>query len=538
VRKVPVLIVGGGPVGLALAGELGWRGVSCLLVEQTDGSIVTPKMNEVNVRTMEFCRRWGIADKVHNCPFPQNHARDAVFVTSFTGYELGRIPRPAVVGAKPEPWSPMRLQTCSQMWFDPILRDFALSSKGVELRYQTRLENFQDLRTSVRCEIVDLETGQRETIEADYLVGCDGANSAIRGELGIELTGQGVLGHPVHLFFRAPDFLKRVGKAEGTFFLAIDKGGLWANIRIVDPVNAMWRLMMIDSDGKQTPESIDRDALIQRSVGKPFEVEWVGCSIWERRSLVAERYSKGRVFLAGDSVHQLSPTGAMGMNTGIGDVVDLGWKLAAVAQGWGGPNLLASYSAERQPIGLRAINHTSEFHLSHGKFHEGFSAIEDDTEEGRALRAEIGPVLVREVGRMFRTIGLQLGYRYEDSPIIVPDDTEAPADDPENFVASARPGARAPHAPLADGQSMLDLYGPTFALMRFGDDGPAGKEIVEAAKSRGVPITVHSIREVEVEAIYDAKLVLVRPDGHVAWRGYKAPPEPMTLIDRIRGGSN
>jgi 2-polyprenyl-6-methoxyphenol hydroxylase-like FAD-dependent oxidoreductase len=535
VKKVPVLIVGGGPVGLALAGELGWRGVSCLLVEQTDGSIVTPKMNEVNVRTMEFCRRWGIADKVHNCPFPRDHARDAVFVTSFTGYELGRIPRPAVVGAKPEPWSPMRLQTCSQMWFDPILRDFALSSKGVALRYRTRLENFQDLGTSVRCEIVDLENGERDLVEADYLVGCDGANSAIRGELGIGLTGQGLLGHPVHLFFRAPDFLKRVGKAEGTFFLAIDRGGLWANIRIVDPVNAMWRLMMIDSDGKQTPDSIDRSALIQRAVGKPFEVEWLGCSIWARRSLVAERYSKGRVFLAGDAVHQLSPTGAMGMNTGIGDVVDLGWKLAAVLQGWGGPNLLASYSAERQPIGVRAINHTSEFHLSHGKFHDGFSAIEDDTEDGRALRSEVGPELVREVGRMFRTIGLQLGYRYENSPIIVPDGTEAPPDDPENFIASARPGSRAPHVALADGRSTLDLYGREFVLLRFGHQAPEGKEIVEAAQSRGVPITMEPIDDTEAASIYDANLVLVRPDGHVAWRSGEGPRDPTAVIDRIRG---
>ena len=138
-RKIPVLIVGGGPVGLALAGELGWRGVPCMLVEQGDGTIVTPKMNEVNVRTMEFCRRWGIADQVHDCPFPREHARDAVFVTSFTGYELGRIPRPAVAGLKPEPWSPMRLQTCSQMWFDPILREFALSSPCVQLRHRTRL---------------------------------------------------------------------------------------------------------------------------------------------------------------------------------------------------------------------------------------------------------------------------------------------------------------------------------------------------------------------------------------------------------------
>ena len=263
----------------------------------------------------------------------------------------------------------------------------------------------------------------------------------------------------MHLFFRAPDFLKRVGKAEGTFFLAIDRGGLWANIRVVDPVNAMWRLMMIDSDGRQTPESIDKDALIRRAVGQPFDVEWVGCSIWTRRSLVAAQYSKGRVFLAGDAVHQLSPTGAMGMNTGIGDVADLGWKLAAVAQGWGGSNLLASYSVERQPVGLRAIDNTSGFHLSHGKFHDGFAAIEDDTDEGRALRAELGPQLVREVGRMFRTIGLQLGYRYEDSPIVVPDGTPPVPDDPENFVASARPGARAPHAVLKDGSSTLDLYG-------------------------------------------------------------------------------
>ena len=247
-----------------------------MLVEQGDGVIVTPKMNEVNVRTMEFCRRWGIAEKVHNCPFPRDHARDAVFVTSLSGYELGRFPRPAVAGAEPEPWSPMRLQTCSQMWFDPILARFRAVFTLRAASLPIPGWNFEETGTGVIAEIVDLESGKRERIEADYLVGCDGATSAIRGELGIGLTGQGVLGYPVHLFFRAPDFLKRVGKAEGTFFLAIDHGGLWANIRVVDPVNAMWRLMMIDSDGKQTPETIDKDALIRRAVGKPFEVEWLG----------------------------------------------------------------------------------------------------------------------------------------------------------------------------------------------------------------------------------------------------------------------
>jgi 2-polyprenyl-6-methoxyphenol hydroxylase-like FAD-dependent oxidoreductase len=535
VRRIPVLIVGGGPVGLALAADLGWRGVPCLLVEQTDGSIVTPKMNEVNVRTMEFCRRWGIADQVHNCPFPRDHARDAVFVTSFTGYELGRIPRPAVAGLTPESWSPMRLQTCSQMWFDPILRDFALTHRGVEIGHRTRLESFEDTGSNVVAEIVDLDSGKRERIEADYLVGCDGATSAIRGQLGIELTGQGTLGYPVHLFFRAPDLLKRVGKAEGTFFLAIDRGGLWANIRVVDPVNAMWRLMVIDSDGQQTPESIDKDALIRRAVGGPFDVEWLGCSIWTRRSLVASEYSKGRVFLAGDAVHQLSPTGAMGMNTGIGDVVDLGWKLAAVAQGWGGPHLLASYSIERRPIGVRAIDNTAGFHLSHGKFHNSFAAIEDDTNEGRALRAGIGPELVREVGRMFRTIGLQLGYRYEDSPIIVPDGTPPPPDDPEKFIASARPGSRAPHVALKDGSSMLDLYGRGYVLVRLRRDAPDATEIAEAARARNVPLRTVTVDDAEAADIYEQPLVLVRPDGHVAWRGSGAPTNALAIIDRVRG---
>jgi 2-polyprenyl-6-methoxyphenol hydroxylase-like FAD-dependent oxidoreductase len=534
-KRVPILIVGGGPVGLALAGELGWRGVSCLLVEQTDGTIVTPKMNEVNVRTMEFCRRWGLADKVHNCPFPRDHARDAVFVTSFTGYELGRIPRPAVVGARPEPWSPMRLQTCSQMWFDPILREFALSHPGVQLRHRTRFEAFEETGDGVRCEIIDLGTGLREQIVADYLVGCDGATSEIRSQLGIRLVGQGTLGHPVHLFFRAPDFLKRVGKAEGTFFLAIDREGLWANIRIVDPKNAMWRLMVIDSDGKQTPDAIDKDALIRRAVGKPFEVEWLGCSIWTRRSLVAERYSEGRVFLAGDAVHQLSPTGAMGMNTGIGDVVDLGWKLAAVLQGWGGPKLLASYSQERQPIGTRAIDNTSGFHLSHTKYHGGFAAIEDDTDEGRTLRAQVGPELVREVGRMFRTIGLQLGYCYEDSPIIVPDGSPPLPDDPENFIASARPGSRAPHVFLDDGRSTLDLYGSGYSLVRLGANAPSGESIARAAKNRGVPLTTVTLDESEVADVYEQPLVLVRPDGHVAWRGITSPSDSLAMIDRVRG---
>jgi 2-polyprenyl-6-methoxyphenol hydroxylase-like FAD-dependent oxidoreductase len=198
-RKVPVLIVGGGPVGLALASDLGWRGIACVLVEQGDGTIVTPKMNGVNVRTMEFCRRWGIAAAVHACPFPPDYPRDVAFVTSLAGYELGRIVFRPRTSEEPEPHSPMRHQVCSQMWFDPILQRFARTFSQVSLRYRTRLEGFEASRAGVTAEIVSLDSGELERIEADYLVGCDGANSLVRQSLGIGLDCE-TLGHSLNLF--------------------------------------------------------------------------------------------------------------------------------------------------------------------------------------------------------------------------------------------------------------------------------------------------------------------------------------------------
>jgi 2-polyprenyl-6-methoxyphenol hydroxylase-like FAD-dependent oxidoreductase len=535
IRHVPVLIVGGGPVGLALAGELGWRGIACELVEQTDGVIATPKMNEVNVRTMEFCRRLGIAGAVRNCPFPDDHPLDVVFVTSLAGHELARMRRPPRAQQQAGAHSPEHQQICSQLWFDPILQSFARSQPTVALRYRTRLEAFEATDAGVRAELHDLDSGEREMVAADYLVGCDGANSQIRETLGIGLQGQGTLGYPLHLYFRAPDLLARCGREPGVFFLVIDRHGLWANIRVIDPANGLWRLMVLDSDGQQTPDSVDRAGLLGRAIGRAIDVEWKGLNIWTRKSFVAEHYGKGRVFLAGDAVHQLSPTGALGMNTGIGDAVDLGWKLAAVLQGWGGADLLDSYDAERRPIGLRNVRMATEFYLAHGEFADDMTAIEDDSEAGRHLRERLGQSLTKNVGRMFRTGGLQLGYRYESSPICVGDGSLPPPDDPETFVPSAHPGSRAPHFWLGAGRSSLDLFGRGFVLMRFGAATTIALEA--AAKSRGVPLTVCDVDEPEAAALYERRLVLVRPDGHVAWRGDAAPMDAAALIDRVRGAT-
>src|SRR5262245_59886726 len=281
--KTPVLIVGGGPVGLALACELGWRGIACTLIEQSDGAIATPKMNEVNVRTMEFCRRWGIADDVHRCPFPPDYPLDVAFVTSLSGYEIGRMPRLPRSSEQPEPHSPMRLQVCSQMWFDPILQRFARMFPQVRLQYRTRLESFATSENGVSAEVVDLESGQRQHIEANYLVGCDGANSAVRRSLGIGLGGK-TLGYPVHLYFRAPNLLEICGRKPTTFFVTVDRDGVWSNVRVIDPVNAIWRLMVLDAGSILDPERVDRETYLRRAVGRPLEVQWVGTSVWTQRS--------------------------------------------------------------------------------------------------------------------------------------------------------------------------------------------------------------------------------------------------------------
>jgi hypothetical protein len=240
------------------------------------------------------------------------------------------------------------------------------------------------------------------------------------------------------------------------------------------------------------------------------------------------------VLLAGDAVHQLSPTGALGMNTGIGDAVDLGWKLAATLQGWGGARLIESYDAERRPVGQRNVRMATGFYQHNETFSQWSDALTHDTAEGERMRREIGAALESHVGGEFRTLGLQIGYAYENSPICVSDGTPPPPDDPANYAANARPGARAPHVWLADNRSTLDLFGHGFTLLRFAG-APETDEIVQAAAARGVPLSIVDIASDEAAAIYRCKLVLVRPDGHVAWRGDTIPDNAVAMIDTVRG---
>jgi 2-polyprenyl-6-methoxyphenol hydroxylase-like FAD-dependent oxidoreductase len=533
---IPVLVIGGGPVGLALAGDLGWRGIACTLVEQSDGSIYQPRMDLVGIRTMEFCRRWGIVPAVEGSPYPRDYAQDNIYLTSLTGYELGRERFPGIGQAPPPKESPQRRERCPQNMFDPILRAFAAAQDKVALRYRTRLLSFTQNADRVTAVVENAETGAREDIPARYIVGCDGARSLVRETLGIAMQGNPVLTYTTNVIFHCPHLLSLHDKGKAYRHIFIGPEGTWATIVAINGRDE-WRFSIIGGAEQRDYSTDDIKAAIRRAVGRDFDFEILSVLPWVRRELVAERYRNGRGFIAGDAAHVMSPTGGFGMNTGIQDVVDLSWKLAAVIEGWGGEGLLDSYTIERQPIGTRNVTEAS------GNLRRMLSVpphpdLLDDTPEGAATRERVGREFSETMRREWFTLGAHLGYRYENSPICWPDGTAAPPDDPRAYVPTARPGHRAPHAFLADGRSTLDLFGRGFALIGFGADAAEAAPLLEAAKKRNLPLTFTAIAEPHIAALCQRKFVLVRPDGHVAWRDDRMPEDALCVIDVVRGAAS
>jgi 2-polyprenyl-6-methoxyphenol hydroxylase-like FAD-dependent oxidoreductase len=528
IDETPVLIVGGGPIGLALAADLGRRGVATLLVEERDDRLAPAKMLEVSVRTMEFCRGLGIADQVRNWGFPPDVPLDSVFITDLQGYELGRV-RTAPLGARSDSdFSPERGRPCPQTWFDPILQVCARSHPQVTLRYRVRLEGFVQDEHGVTATLRDLQTGRAETVRAGYLVGCDGFDSTVRRLLGIDIRGEPHIDWSMTIYLRIPELPSRHGLTYRYVFVGPE--GTWSFLTLVDGKH-LWRLQIVDIDEGRLNQ-VDVPTLVRRCFGRdaPFRVEHK--DLWARKRTVADRFMDGRVFIAGDAAHAHPPNGGLGMNTGLQDAFDLGWKLAAVIDGWGGDGLLASYDIERRPASARACEVSLQNYrrlMSAEQRAEIYSA----TPEGVAARRAIGARLVEENEKSWHPVGVHLGYIYHPSPIVVPDGTQKPADDTFGYRPNAFPGARAPHVWLGPDRSMLDLFGQGFVLLNFSDAASAAIEC--AAATRGVPLRVERIDHAEAAKLYERALVLVRPDGHVGWRGDAAPANALALIDTVRG---
>ena len=534
--RVPVLIVGGGPVGLALAGDLGWRGVPCTLIEKTDGAIEQPKMDLVGIRTMEFCRRWGILDWVRDAPYPLDYPQDYIYVTGLNGYELAREPFPGRGFEPCPPESPQKRERVPQDMFDPILRRFAERSPQVNLRYNCELISFTETADGVTARLRNTLTGAEEAVEAEFMAATDGGASTVRETLGIGMSGNPALTYTTNVVFRCKDFAKLHDKGDGYRFIFIGPEGTWLTIVAIDGRDR-FRMSIVGSPQKITHSEDDIRAALLRAMGKPFDYEIQSVMRWVRRELVADRYGTKRIFIVGDAAHLMSPTGAFGMNTGIGDAVDLSWKLEAVHKGWGGADLLTTYEAERRPIGLRNVAEASRNlrrMLSTRERLPGPEIFEPGAANDDA-RKEYGQWFAEIMRHEWFANGVMMGYRYDDSPIVWPDGTPAPPDLSHPYIQIARPGARAPHVWLRDGRSTLDLYGRSFVLLRLGNVPTA--HIEKAAKDRGVPLTVAALDEPDVLAAYQRKLVLVRPDGHVAWRADSEPHNAHALIDTVRGAS-
>ena len=298
----------------------------------------------------------------------------------------------------------------------------------------------------------------------------------------------------------------------------------------------LWRVNLRGIRPDQLP-ALDSAQLIRDALGPEVLFEILSVRPWDAHRVVAERYGKGRVFLAGDAAHLLWPAGGFGMNTGVGDSVDLGWKLAATIQGWGGPRLLDSYEPERRPIGIRNVNEAGDMRADFDTQIPTSAVLEEDSEEGNRLREKAREAILRTRAKEFQhdSVGIELGYRYDSSPICVPDGTPPPPDDHAHYVPTTWPGARAPHVWLQDGRSTLDLFGRGFTLLVFSLKIADASAFTSAAERPGLPLKVVTLDEPRARELYEHPLVLVRPDGHVAWRGDSVPVNAADIIEQVRG---
>jgi hypothetical protein len=361
----------------------------------------------------------------------------------------------------------------------------------------------------------------------------------VREQLGIGMTGNPALTYTTNVMFRCADFSKLHDKGLGYRFIFIGPEGVWLTIVAVNGSDR-FRMSIVGTPQKINHGEDDIRAGLRRAMGKDFDYEILSVMRWVRRELVADRYGTERIFIAGDAAHLMSPTGGFGMNTGIGDAVDLGWKLEAVINGWGGPSLLSTYEAERRPVGLRNVAEASRNLKRMLSTRERLPGPEifQEGPESNAARKDYGEWFAAIMRHEWFANGVMMGYRYDHSPIIAADGTPAPPDLSHPYVQTARPGARAPHVWIGENQSTLDLYGCGFVLLKLGHAPPSTTNIEDAASERRVPLTVHPLADEKVLSAYERALVLVRPDGHVAWRADAEPADALALIDTIRGQPN
>jgi 2-polyprenyl-6-methoxyphenol hydroxylase-like FAD-dependent oxidoreductase len=534
--RTQVLIIGAGPAGLALAIELGQHGINCLVVERNDRVGYAPRAKTTNVRTREHLRRWGIAEDLRKAsPLGIDYPSDIVFATRLSGHLLARFENAFYCAPGKNKLYSEHAQWIPQYALEEVLRAHASQLPGVDLRFQSQLTALEQGEGRVRAQVCDLATGSTFVVECEYLVGADGARSTVRDAIGAELHGVHGLSRNYNIVFRAPGLAQAHphGRAIMYWQVNADMPGV---IGPMDKGDTWFFMPTALAEGvKLRAEHAPSAIRTATGIDLPFEV--LSSDEWTASRLIADSYRDRRVFLVGDACHLHPPFGGYGMNMGIADAVDLGWKIAAVLQGWGGAVLLESYERERRPVHEYVMDEAEANHAILGN-HLWKAGLEAAGAAGDSLRREVGAAIAAAKVREFKTLGVVLGYRYEDSPIIVGDGTEAPARDALNYVPSARPGALAPHVWLDDGSSLYDHFGQGFTLLVSAQADPA--EIQRARREAdeiGMPLKVVWPEASAADDLYQARYALIRPDQHVAWRGNALPESPSELFGCVTGHS-
>ena len=543
--QTEVLIVGGGPVGLCLAMDLARRGVTCLVIERRRaGEQPSVKCNHVSSRSMETFRRLGFSAAVRAAGLPEDYPNDVVLRTRATGYELTRIHIPCrrdrfTDTSGPDGWwpTPEPPHRINQIFLEPVLFSSAVATRDVRIINRVEFLRFEQNPEGLTAHALDLETGADITIQAQFVIGCEGARSLVRRAIGAKLTGDEVIQRVQSSYIRAPGLIDRVTKPHAwmSYLYNPQRAG---NLVAIDG-RETWLIHNYLLPHESDFESVDRDACIRTllGVGSEFEYTLLGKEDWFGRRLVADHFQNGRAFICGDAAHLWVPYAGYGMNAGIADAMNLSWMLAAHLKGWAPQSILRAHEMERQPI----TEQVSRLAMKHaeGAIRERTNVppdLEQNSPAGEASRRRIGEQAYRLHVQQFACAGLNYGYYYDRSPIIAYDEEQAPAYSMHEYTPSSVPGCRLPHFWLRDGRSLYDAVGSDHALLRFNPTVDVSA-ILRAAAQVGMPLTLLDIHADELPDAYRHDLVLSRPDQHVAWRGSGPPENASALVDRLRGAA-
>jgi 2-polyprenyl-6-methoxyphenol hydroxylase-like FAD-dependent oxidoreductase len=542
-HSTQVAIVGAGPVGLCLALDLAWRGIRVTIIERrTAGEPPSVKCNHVASRTMEAFRRLGFVQKIRAAGLPDDYPNDVVFRTRAVGHELTRIHIPCrrdrysdqsgPDGAWPTPEPAHRV---NQIYFEPILYAQASAHERIRIVNNTQVEAVGQDESSAWIVAKDLNRSATFRIAAHYVVGCDGDRSLTRKTIGARLTGNAVIQRVQSSFIRAPGLLGRLSKPDAwmSYLYNPVRAG---NLVAIDG-RELWLLHNYLLPDEKRFESVDRDACIRLllGTGASLEYELLSKEDWIGRRLVVDRLRDRRLFICGDAAHLWVPYAGFGMNAGIADAFNLSWLLAAHLNGWAPAAILNGYEIERLPI----TEQVSRFAMKHAERaiaeRTGVPPeLEEDTPQGALARKRVGEAAYALNVQQFACAGLNYGYYYPDSPLILYDGEPHPAYTMHDYTPSTVPGCRLPHFWLDRDRSVYDALGPEFTLLRFDQSVSVGP-LLDAAARSAVPLKLLDLHFDAVPAPYRHALCLCRPDIHIAWRGDRMPSDPEQLIARMIG---